>query len=153
MDNEFKLIPADTTILVGYYRSQVHLDWINNGKYNIRFGDKRYSISSEMISAKYILLYSEYTPECKFLKVKLDSKSPEIYSKKMLEEDLKYPNPTSHNYLLYDIESETRFDLLNVKDVHIKKIKSNLSPHDDKLGFLPFAITFEDLLFILEENI
>lgn len=153
LNKKFKLIPADTNILVGYYRSQNHLDWIKKGgKYNIRFGEKKYSISSEMIAAKFILLYTQNTDKCIFLKVKNSSKSPEIYSKKRLIADLKYLNPTCENYLLYDVESETRFDLLNVRNAHINKIKKNHSPHDPKLGFLPFAITFEDLLFILDDD-
>ncbi len=153
LNKKFKLIPADTNILVGYYRSQTHSDWIKkSGKYNIRFGEKKYSISSEMIAAKFILLYTENTNNCIFLKVKEDSKCPEIYSKKMLKDDLSYPNPTCENYLVYDIEEEIRFNLLNVRNTHINKIKNKFSTHNPKSGFLPFAITFEELLFILDDD-
>jgi hypothetical protein len=54
-----KLIPSETFVLVGYYKYDDHLSWIDEKKlYNVRYGEK-YALSTNEISAQYLLLYSE----------------------------------------------------------------------------------------------
>ena len=150
--NKEKLIPADTSILIGYYRSQIYLDWfLENSKYNIRFGDKRYAITKEMISADFLLLYSLETSNCIFLKI--TGRNPEVYTKQDLI-SLNYPNPTSQNYLIYDTSSEgiKELDDLNIQNSDIENIKETFSHNEEKNSSLPFAITFEQLLFYLNKQ-
>ena len=55
------LMPDKTFVLVGYYKSQEHLDWIlRNQIYNTRTGSAKgsISISSREAAAKYLLLYT-----------------------------------------------------------------------------------------------
>ena len=150
--NKEKLIPADTSILIGYYRSRIYLDWfLNNSKYNIRFGDKRYAITKEMISADFLLLYSLETQNCIFLRIR--GNNPQVYTKQDLL-SLNYPNPTAENYLIYDISNKDVKELedLNILNSHIKNIKEKFSHNEDKSSALPFAITFEQLLFFLNKK-
>jgi predicted component of viral defense system (DUF524 family) len=150
--NKEKLIPADTSILIGYYRSQIYLDWfLKNSKYNIRFGDKRYAITKEMISADFLLLYSLETSNCIFLKIK--GRNPEVYTKQDLL-NLDYPNPTTPNYLIYEILNYGVKELenLNIQNSDIENIKKVFSHNEEKNNSLPFAITFEQLLFYLNKQ-
>jgi predicted component of viral defense system (DUF524 family) len=150
--NKEKLIPADTSILIGYYRSQIYLDWfLKNSKYNIRFGDKRYAITKEMISADFLLLYSLETSNCIFLKIK--GRNPEVYTKQDLL-NLDYPNPTTPNYLIYEILNYGVKELenLNIQNSDIENIKKAFSHNEEKNSSLPFAITFEQLLFYLNKQ-
>ena len=151
-NNKEKLIPADTSILIGYYRSQIYLDWfLENSKYNIRFGDTRYAFTKEMISADFLLLYSLETTNCIFLKI--TGRNPEVYTKQDLL-NLDYPNPTTSNYLIYEILNHSVKELedLNIENSDIEKVKEKFSHNEDKKSLLPFAITFEELLIYLEEK-
>jgi predicted component of viral defense system (DUF524 family) len=150
--NKEKLIPAETSILVGYYRSKTYLDWfLKNNKYNIRFGDKRYAITKEMISADFLLLYNSDSPNCIFLRI--SGNNPKIYAKQDLI-SLNYPNPTAENYLIYDLSNKDAKELedLNILNSDIVKIKEQFSHNEDKNCALPFAITFEQLLFYLNKE-
>ncbi len=53
--------PADTTLLIGYYRSREHLAWIEEHRlYNMRFGARRGSVTrtGDEASAELLLLWS-----------------------------------------------------------------------------------------------
>ena len=52
-------LPDETTVLIGYYKNQEHLDWIlKNWLYNGRAGDRggAIAVSKEIVMARYILL-------------------------------------------------------------------------------------------------
>ena len=54
-------LPDETTVLIGYYKSKEHLDWIkNNWLYNGRAGERggAIAISKEIVTARYILLHN-----------------------------------------------------------------------------------------------
>jgi predicted component of viral defense system (DUF524 family) len=119
-----KLIPSETFVLVGYYKDDKHLEWINDSKlYNVRYGDK-YELTPNEIGATYLLLYSkEQTSSNKFYK--LSSKGPKVYTDTELKDDLKYKTkPSQPMYLVYsiatDIEKEfenLEFDLTKIKNL------------------------------------
>lgn len=98
------LLPSNTHVLVGYYRSKQQYDWIKNvGKYNIRMemftGD---SLKSEILNAKYILLYTkgdEFSSEI----WRVTNGSPNVMSKKEMV-TYGYPKPSRDQYLVFDIE-------------------------------------------------
>ena len=104
-----------------------------------------------MISADFLLLYSIETSNCIFLKI--TGRNPEVYTKQDLL-NLDYPNPTSSNYLIYEILNHSVKELedLNIENSDIEKVKEKFSHNGDKKSFLPFAITFEELLIYLEEK-
>ena len=54
-------LPSETTVLIGYYKNQQHLDWImKNWLYNGRAGDRggAIAVSKEIVTARYILLHN-----------------------------------------------------------------------------------------------
>ncbi|MEA4852328.1 MAG: DUF2357 domain-containing protein [Paludibacter sp.] len=99
------LLPTETTVLVGYYKSVEQLKWIDNSKrYNARTGDTRGSIrlSPKETGAKYLLLHGPGETKTGRL-YKLGDKGPRIFSKADMIKR-KYENPTHDFYLVYDIE-------------------------------------------------
>jgi predicted component of viral defense system (DUF524 family) len=103
-----RLIPDDTFVLVGYYRSQEHYDWITgNHKYNFRTGTDRgsFSINPEVTGASYIVLHGpDETVSSKIFR--LGAKGPKIYSKSDLLTK-GYPHkPGGDLYLVFEIESD-----------------------------------------------
>lgn len=57
-----RLIPDATTVLVGYYKSQEHLNWCETtGFYNFRSGSGRdaLQLTPQVVGARYLLLYSK----------------------------------------------------------------------------------------------
>jgi predicted component of viral defense system (DUF524 family) len=128
--NGIKLIPDETFVLIGYYKSQEHLNWIlKNNKYNFRTGTNNGSLplNNENTNAKYLVLHGEN--ELKTRKIyELSSEGPKIFSKKDLE-NKKYPNPTGELYLVYTIVKDVSFDFKNIEfDLHkIPDFKPNRS--------------------------
>src|SRR5690606_30202740 len=56
-----ELLPDETFVLVGFYKSAEHLEWItDNGLYNFRTGTKNGSIPIDMdlVRSKYLLLHT-----------------------------------------------------------------------------------------------
>lgn len=55
------LLPDDTYVLIGYYKSEEHLKWIlKTGMYNTRTGTQNgsLSLSKELVGTKYLLLHN-----------------------------------------------------------------------------------------------
>lgn len=134
-----KLIPSETFVLVGYYKDDKHLEWINDSKlYNVRYGDK-YELTPNEIGATYLLLYSkEQTTSNKFYK--LSSKGPKVYTDTELKDDLKYKTkPSQPMYLIYSIDTNVEKEFENL-EFNLTKIKN--------LGAVkrPTSIDLEQLL-------
>ena len=121
-------LPDETTVLLGCYKHQEHLDWIlKYGLYNGRAGDRAgtLSVSKELVSAKYLLLYHSN----KATLYKLGHGGPKLWGyKDMLAKN--YPFASNDNnedkiYLVFrldrkGIEKELQQYRWNVKDV-VKK--------------------------------
>jgi predicted component of viral defense system (DUF524 family) len=134
-----KLIPSETFVLVGYYKGETHLNWINEKRlYNVRYGEK-YELSANEIGAKYLLLYSnDQTKSTLFFKLK--SNSAKVYTKSELIEDLKYKTtPSQELYLVYELEEECEKELSHIA-IDLTKL------HGIGLKKRPIAITIEKLL-------
>lgn len=111
-----KLIPDETFVLVGYYKSKDHLDWIlKNNLYNFRTGVDKGSLplGPKEVSAEYIVLHGP--SEVKTNKIyKLKGTGPKIFSKQNLI-DKKYPTaPKGELYLMYEIENAVSNDFNNI---------------------------------------
>ncbi len=89
--------PAETSVLVGWCKSEEHLEWITRrGLYNCRMGSGRGSLelSPEMAAAKYLLLHFEGGKTIPGL-MRIMSKGPKVFSKSDLvrKEYPGYPEP------------------------------------------------------------
>lgn len=112
-----KLIPDETFVIVGYYKSKDQLNWIlNNSLYNFRTGIDKGSlpIGKKEVSAEYIVLHGP--SETKTNKIyKLKAVGPKIFSKQNLI-DKNYPtNPKGDLYLMFEIENDVSNDFNNTK--------------------------------------
>ncbi len=77
-------LPDETNVIVAYYKSQEHLDWIlQNHMYNMRAGDSKGSISldDKLINARYLLLHNGN--ESQNL-IKIVKRGPKIYTRSQL---------------------------------------------------------------------
>lgn len=114
--NKEKLIPDEAFVIVGYYKSQDQLKWINKeGLYNFRTGTNNGSIplNSENINAKYLVLHGEN--ELNTNKIyQLSTEGPKIFSKKDMESK-NYPNPLGELYLIYKIIKDVSSDFNNIE--------------------------------------
>lgn len=107
------LIPDETFVLVGYYKSQDQLKWIEKErKYNFRTGTGNGSLvlDFQTVSSKYLLLHTEGDQESSKL-WKIVSKGPKVYSKNDLLK-LRYPSPSHEFYLVIDLEPVTDKELI-----------------------------------------
>lgn len=107
------LIPDETFVLVGYYKSLEHLAWIENErKYNFRTGTGMGSLilDLETVTAKYLLIHGPGETISNRL-WKIVSEGPKVYSLDDLNRGkTKYPSENKTNsteekyYLVVDIE-------------------------------------------------
>jgi len=137
------LIPDDTFVLVGFYKSDSHYDWINkNGLYNFRFNSERGSlkIDNESINAKYLLLHTHNDQTSGEL-YSIISDGFEFYTKEKLLET-QYPNPGQPQYLIVKIERVTDVEFNNVS-FDFKKLKNYKS--NFKSAF-PFTASLTELM-------
>lgn len=141
-----KLDVLQTYVLVGYIRSQEHLEWcISKGIYNFRMNDSIGSLelSKEVVQAKYLLI-REPGKEFASKLFKITSKGPKVYSKEKMQ-DLGYPNPSKPDYLIISIELCTDWENL---EVHFKEFEEykNLSGSPISKAGKPFVVTLDKIL-------
>ena len=134
-----KLIPDETFVLVGYYKDDNHLKWIDRKRlYNVRYGE-RYGLKTNEIGAQYLLLYSKDQVESTLF-FKLKKNGAKFYSKSELKEDLEYrTSPSQEMYLVYQLEDdcEKEFSGLNIDLNKLNGLGANKKP---------IAITLTELL-------
>jgi len=139
------LIPGETYVLVGYYRSNEQLEWIKSkSKYNLRTGDQNgaRSITSKEAGARYLLLYNQSTIESDLF-FKLSSNGPKILSAEEMKNS-GYTHPHHPNYLVFDLkEAETEFKgrKWKVKDLN--------EYYEDKTEGAPFTVTLAELMKVV----
>ena len=137
------LIPDDTFVLVGFYKTE-NLDWIiKSGLYNARADSKRGSLSLGLgeAGAKYLLLHSNGETKTSRL-LKITETGPRVFSKKTLI-DKGYPSePSQDYYLVYKVEEISDVELQNQKwDI------TKLDKHKQGRGSaLPFSVTMTELM-------
>jgi hypothetical protein len=116
--------PADTFVLIGYYKNENHYKWIEkNGIYNFRMNSVRGSLRIEpgTAIADYLLLHTQDNLITGDIWQILE-KGPRIFSKQEII-DLGYQNPTTENYLVFNVKkisgeefANTQWDLRKLKD-------------------------------------
>lgn len=139
-------IPSDEYIIVGYFKDDIHLQWILNNYYNFRIGDVRGTlrITPGMTSAEYLLLHGpgEASHTNRLFKIDYHN-SRMIWSKKDLV-DTGYPGtPSGDYYMMFKLKQIQPGEPLygGVYDIR------NLNGYGGgRNSAKPFDTTFVDLL-------
>jgi predicted component of viral defense system (DUF524 family) len=137
------IIPDETNVVVAYYKSKEHLDWIKKEmKYNGRIGNVNgaMDLTPEFIGADYLILHNSKEQGNLTFKVnQREGKKPTIVASTD-ESFIDYPEPSKPFYLVFNlIEKEINF--LN-GNYNIKRLKGY---SEDKEAF-PFSCKLSDLL-------
>ena len=148
-----KIDLLQTHVLVGYTKTQQHLDWyIANGIYNFRMNDEVGSLelSPEVIYSNYLLLRENGKDKASKL-FKITGNGPKVYSKDKLV-SLGYPNPTKPDYLVVNIQPCLDFGNLEINFKEFEKYKNiqnspNLTSYQ-KAG-KPFVVSLDQLLKVI----
>ena len=137
------LIPDETFVLVGYYKSEEHYNWIEKRRlYNFRMNSNVGSLvlDKKTVGSKFLLLHgpSEVTSSKLW---KIVSEGPKVYSK---EEILKhgYPQASQDNYLIIEIEPVTDKEFKNLSWDY-KKLEGYSS---GRASALPFTASLSELM-------
>ena len=137
-----KVIPDEAAVIIGYYKSRKHLDWILEKKlYNFRSGTRQGSImmTPSNIGAKFLVLYGKgEVPTSKVFS--LSASGPRIFSADDLDN---YPNPGGKLYLVYQIEN----DLSTEFDHSIFDLNKISGFKDAPLKYGPLTCTLTELFY------
>lgn len=137
------LLPDETSVLVGFYKSEKHYKWIEkNKRYNMRTGDDKGSLILDelTISAKYLLLHTHGNATSGDL-WKIVSKGPKIISKSDLMKS-GYPDPKQDYYLVVDIEPVNDPEFENV-EWDFKKLSGYSG---GRASAIPFTASLSELM-------
>lgn len=142
-NNNRDLIPDDTFVLVGFYKSEEQYAWIKTNKlYNFRMGSDQGSLvlNKETVSSRYLLLHTIGDSDSGKL-WRIVSKGPKVFSKDDLIKK-GYPLPSHDNYLIFQIET--------VNDIEFKNRKWDFRKLNNFLGgrasAYPFTASLTELM-------
>jgi hypothetical protein len=140
------LIPDDTFVLVGYYKNDLHLNWIRkHNLYNFRTGAKSGSLSLGVaeVNARYLLLHGPGQTVSDML-FKLSNRAPRLFSKHDLMQK-GYPEPSRELYLVYttDPEVEPEFAGMRWDVTRLPGYRAN------RASGLPFSVSLTNLMKVL----
>ena len=138
-----KLIPDETSVLIGYYNSDEQYDWIHTKKlYNFRMGTGNGSLilDKATVSAKFLLLHGKGDQSSSEL-WKIVSKGPKVYSKENMI-TLGYVDPKSDHYLIIEIEKVDLNDFGN-GSWNFKQLSNYKTGRGSSL---PFTATLSELM-------
>lgn len=145
-NNNRDLLPDETNVLVGVYKSNEHYTWIVRNKlYNFRMDGTRGALvlTKEALTAKFLLLHnsnSDITGEL----WKIKREGFRVTGKKTLIR-LGYPNPGRENYLIVRIE-KVKDQEFNGKKWDISKLSQNKKGRDKSF---PFTTNLSELMLNL----
>jgi hypothetical protein len=135
------IIPDETYVIVAYYKSKEHLEWIKKEmKYNGRIGNANgaMDLTPEFIGAKYLLLHNKKEQGSLIFKInQSETKKPTVIDSKLLKG---YPKPSKPFYLVFNLLEKEK-DFLE-RDYNIKLLKGY---SEDKEAF-PFTCKLSDLI-------
>lgn len=137
--------PADTFVLIGYYKDEDHYKWIESkGLYNVRINSRRGSIKldSEVAGAEYLLLHSEGNLITRDI-WRIIEKGPRIFSRSELERN-GYPEPSGEDYLVYKIE-KIKIDEFAGVEWDIRKL---INYKGGRESAIPFAVSLVEIMRI-----
>lgn len=124
-NDEEKLIPDETFVLIGYYKTKEHLNWIlNKSIYNFRTGTDKGSLplSPRELGAKFLVLHGPgETITNKIYRLK--ETGPKIYSDQNLIKEGYQTEPTGNLYLIFEIGKDISEEF-NYKEWDIRKMEN-----------------------------
>lgn len=140
------LLPDDTFVLVGYYKNDLHLDWVRkHNLYNFRTGPRSGSLSLGLaeVNARYLLLHGPGQTVSGML-FKLNNRAPKLFSKQDLAQK-GYPSPSRELYLVYatDPEVEPEFSGMRWDVTRLPGYRAN------RASGLPFSVSLTELMKVL----
>lgn len=140
------LIPDDTFVLVGYYKNDLHLNWVRkHNLYNFRTGSRSGSLSLGVaeVNARYLLLHGPGQTVSGML-FKLNNRAPKLFSKQDLLQK-GYPEPTRELYLVYatDPDVEPEFADMRWDVTKLPGYRAN------RASGLPFSVSLTELMKVL----
>lgn len=124
LTDDYTINSDDRYMLVGYYRSEKHLEWIlKNRLYNVRLGDRRGALRGLelQITPSRIVLYGG-SGEKDSVRIFTVNQSEVMFADKQKMEALKYPagnNGISDSYKLFSLAQEIK----NHKAIDVNKLK------------------------------
>jgi len=149
LGNNRDLIPDETYVLIGFYKSAEQYEWIKRNKlYNYRTGTGMGSLilDKETIGAKYLLLHT-YNQTISSDIWRITNRGPKILSKNdLIQKD--YTLPKHDYYLVYQLEKVNEEDF---KDAKWDLTKLSMF-HSGHTSALPLVISMTDLMKIKIQN-
>ena len=148
LTDDYKINADDRYMLVGYYRSKEHLNWIlQNRLYNVRLGKRRGALRGvelQIIPSRIVLYGSEHGASS--LRIFTVNQSEVMLADKHKMEQLNYPagkNGIGEAYKLFSLGAEISNSdarIKNHKQIDIAKLKqSPARPCDD---FAPIFVRY-----------
>jgi len=137
------LIPDNTFVLVGFYKSKEQYEWIKRTKhYNFRMSSGAGSLvlDKETVCSKYLLLHTTGDKHSSEL-WKIVSKGPRVFSQEDLI-NLGYPSPSQKHYLIVQLEAVTDPEFYNVK-WDFKSFKNYL---EGRASAFPFTTSLTEMM-------
>lgn len=136
------LIPDETFVLIGFFKSEEHFNWIKKRKlYNFRTGSGKDSLilDKKTIGAKYLLLHTHGDKtSSEIWKIK---QAPKVFSLKDLQK-MDYPDGSGDYYLVIEIEE--------IKDTELQycqfEFKKLANYHSNRGSGLPFIASLAELM-------
>jgi predicted component of viral defense system (DUF524 family) len=137
------LIPDETFVLVGYYKSKDHLNWIKRNKlYNFRMDNARgaLTLTKEAISSKYLLLHT-LDDQASGELWRIVGNGFRVTGKETLER-LQYPSPSQRSYLMVRIEKveDKEFDNISWNFKNLSKYSNG------RASAFPFTASLTELM-------
>lgn len=141
--------PAETHVLVGWYKDEAHLQWILREKlYNFRMDTERGSLrlTPEVSGAQYLLLHSHKGATSQGL-MRVSKEGPRVLSREALVAK-RYPRePSKPFYLVYNVEPAEGFEGY---EWDYKKLPERLQ---NRQSAEPQTVTLDELMAIAKENL
>jgi predicted component of viral defense system (DUF524 family) len=138
------IIPNETYVIVAYYKSKEHLEWIKREmKYNGRIGNTKgaMDLTPEFIGAKYLLLHNKNETGSVIFKInQKELEKPRVLASNELKN---YPDSKHPFYLVFNLEEKEK-DFLN-NECNFKQLPGY---SEDKDAF-PFTCSLAELLKVV----
>jgi hypothetical protein len=141
--------PAETHVLIGWFKSEAHLKWVLEQKlYNFRMDTSAGSLrlKPEVSGAQYLLLHS-YKGKTSSGLFRVAKEGPRVLSQEKLKEK-GYPGaPSQLFYLVYDVVPAPGFDGY---EWDYSKLPERLQ---NRQSAEPQTVTLDELMAVAKENL
>jgi predicted component of viral defense system (DUF524 family) len=135
--------PDDVTVLIGYVKSEAHLEWvIKNRLYNLRADrSRRGSVAAERteLSSDFVLLYGDWSYKTFLMKIA----GPPLLLDAQRLTDIEYPMPGGNEYLCLPVDDvshdSTHFEI-SLSAINRLRVSKGLQRG------LPFSISWAELI-------